>query len=353
MDTEAIKGKKILLVAPAYYGYERYIVEELKSLGADVQFYENKSFQHDPNNKGTAWYKQILCKKSVYINGTLAAATHNSYDVCIFINLFSFHPRLIENLKKSNPKIECILYLWDNIKGYKWQQYFKHFQSIYTFDPVEALQFKIKYLPNFFVSANGLGHQVKYELSSIGSFQAHRIRLLATLIKKLSAENKSSFFYLYLPVIYRNRHFTSLKYIVSSFFKKRFKSYRHLHELVYDSSKNSILKNNPLTLHHSILVTIQSRCIIDLPYPEQTGSTHRVIQALAHGKKIITTNQSIKSESFYNPDYINIQSVDNFSIDWKWLDQPITSTIDMNSLRIDNWLTTLLSNEVHGQHRWQ
>lgn len=114
-----IPNRNILLVAPKYYGYEEIILEALVKGGDAVTFIENKAFQYDEINRGTKWYTTFLCKKNGYIKANLIPASHKKFDVCLFINLFSFHPSVIKNLRKSNPGIRCILYLWDNIRGYK------------------------------------------------------------------------------------------------------------------------------------------------------------------------------------------------------------------------------------------
>src|SRR5690349_18671449 len=129
----SLAGKKVLLVAPLYYGYEGVIKEGLENLGAQVTYIENKAFRYDPINKGTAWYEAIFCKKNQYLKKILPVA-RKVYDICFFVDLFSFHPSFIREVRKQNPKIRCVLYLWDNIKYYKWEQFFSHFDALTSFD---------------------------------------------------------------------------------------------------------------------------------------------------------------------------------------------------------------------------
>ena len=51
---------------------------------------------------------------------------------------------------------------------------------------------------------------------------------------------------------------------------------------------------------------LDSNVVLDLPYPGQTGYTHRLIEALANGKKVITTNTLVKNERFFNPEQIHL-----------------------------------------------
>ena len=48
----------------------------------------------------------------------------------------------------------------------------------------------------------------------------------------------------------------------------------------------------------------QSLCIIDVPKPNQSGLTLRVLEAIFYNKKLITTNKNVVEEEFYNPQNI-------------------------------------------------
>ena len=50
----------------------------------------------------------------------------------------------------------------------------------------------------------------------------------------------------------------------------------------------------------------QSRIILDIQHPKQTGLTMRTIEMIGMNKKLITTNQNIKNYDFYNSDNIAV-----------------------------------------------
>lgn len=340
-----LSGKKIFLAAPRYYGYETFIQKELENLGAKVLFKENKAFHYDPANKGTPWYLKWLCKKNAYINRQLLPATKQHFDICLFINLFSFHPALIEELRRHNPQIRCVLYLWDNLRGYKWEQYFKYFDAVYTFDPVEASALNLKHLPNFFIEPRPetVASPLHFDVCCIGSFQIHRLKILEKEAEKMRPGKRKFFFYLYMPPSQKRLKYNPLAYQATGLFPGRFKGYKKLYNLMFRKTEHELIKHHPLPLPDAMRYMAQSRCIIDLPYPAQTGSTHRIISALALNKKIITTNKSILQEPFYRSGCIRLVSMADFHIDWDWVDQEISSPVDMKQLRLDNWLTCILS----------
>ena len=84
-----------------------------------------------------------------------------------------------------------------------------------------------------------------------------------------------------------------------------------------------------------------AKIIIDLSHANRQGLTINAITALAKGKKLITTNKRIVEESFYSPTNIYILDDKKPSLDAEWLKTP-PQPVDMSSLRMDNWLRTVL-----------
>jgi hypothetical protein len=339
-----LNGKKILAVIPAYYGYEKSVVQGLENLGATVVAADNRPFVHDPNNRGTPWYLYPLCKKNKYITNKLLPLMEQAYDLALFIDLFSFDAGFIKKLKKRNPAVKLILYLWDNVKGYKWQRYFSFFDEIYSFDPVESELYGLKYLPNFYpdVEMNSSGES-HFEVCSIGSLQVHRLKMLEQLAAQLTSAGKNYFFYLYLPPLQSKIKYNPWIYRCTKYFGSRFQGYQLMYNLFYQKIGHELVKHKPLPLMEAIYYLQNAKCIIDLPFPAQTGSTQRVIQALALNKKVITTNESVTKESFYNPEYIRVVPLADFRIDWTWLNSKNKTTMNVSHLRLDRWLIRLLS----------
>lgn len=339
-----LTGKKVLLIVPAFYGYERLLREALENLGAKVTYRENKAFRNDPVTKDTKWYLTLLCKKNSYIKKELIPLSQQRFDVCIFINLFSFHPGLIENLKKENPDIFTILYLWDNVRDYRWQPFFKYFNNVYSFDPVESRELGLKYLPNFYPSglAANPGEKDKFDVSFVGSLQVHRFRLLNTLTAKLKAQKRTFYFHLYLHPNYNRLKYNKYVHAMLSLFPGQFKGYKSLYKLISRKVVHELVFHHPLTIPEAIQSLASSACVLDLPFPSQTGSTQRMIQALALQKKVITTNSSVTQESFYNSEYIKIMTGKDIGIDWDWVSRRNVTPLNIDHLRLDNWLIQLL-----------
>jgi hypothetical protein len=335
-----LSGKDILLVAPYYHGYQNFLRKTLENLNASVVLIDNKAFKYDPLNKGTQWFEAWFCKKNRYIRKQIMPYTNRPFDACLFVNLFSFHPTIVENLRKANPSIKCILYIWDNIEGYKWKSFLRYFDDIYMFDPIEAKEHGIKYLPNFHLDIPIPGTENnKFDLHFVGSLQVHRMTMLERITAMCQERKKRFFFYLHVPPVYSKFRNNTLMYAFSNLFPNRFTGYKRLYKIQKGIAEHALIHYSPMKLAETMQTMAQSHGVIDLPYPSQTGSTHRVVQALALGKKVLTTNQSVVHDSFYHPDWIKVISESGDDIDWDWIYSDHHShKPDMETLRIDNWL---------------
>ena len=74
---------------------------------------------------------------------------------------------------------------------------------------------------------------------------------------------------------------------------------------------------------------------------DRAGIAIRVIAALANGQKVMTNNPYIKEEVFYKAENIKVIDENNIVIDKDWLFSQ-TVKVDMDFLRLDNWLKKIL-----------
>ncbi|MEW6857184.1 hypothetical protein QYR58_03535 [Streptococcus iniae] len=77
-------------------------------------------------------------------------------------------------------------------------------------------------------------------------------------------------------------------------------------------SEFSFVKKNSQEIIKTIL---DSKVVLDIQHPNQTGLTMRTIEMIGLNKKIITTNNSIVNYDFYNKNNILIIDRHNIEID--------------------------------------
>ena len=90
----------------------------------------------------------------------------------------------------------------------------------------------------------------------------------------------------------------------------------------------------------------KAKIIVDIhKYGVQDGLTFRVFEALGFRKKIITTNQDIKSYDFYNPNNIYvIEDMNNISLPESFLNteyEEIPTEI-YNKYTLKSWVDTII-----------
>ena len=85
-----------------------------------------------------------------------------------------------------------------------------------------------------------------------------------------------------------------------------------------DCVKRPELANAQFTPYLEYLKRVQNAdCILEIIQGGSRGCTFRTWEAVVYNKKLITNNQSVKEEQFYNPQFIQvIESFDSIDIDW-------------------------------------
>ena len=90
---------------------------------------------------------------------------------------------------------------------------------------------------------------------------------------------------------------------------------------------------------------LQSKALVDVQQPHQTGLTMRTFEALAARKKLITTNDDVKSYDFYHPNNVMVidkcapQSIREF-MDAPYYDMDPAFT---ENYSVYGWLNTVLA----------
>lgn len=67
-----------------------------------------------------------------------------------------------------------------------------------------------------------------------------------------------------------------------------------------------IIFNKPITYEESIKEIKSSKCIIDVKIPEQKGLSLRYFEAIIYNRLLLTNNESVMEENFYNPKYMYV-----------------------------------------------
>lgn len=323
-------GKKILFIAPAFFGYEREIKKRLEQLGAQVDYYDDR-----PSTR--AWSKFAIRvmpstqKKAIHrYFSVLLDNNHGNYDFVFIIKMECMPADILQALRKKNPKAKFIYYSYDSVKNNgNFRNSVHEFDSAFTFDDQDAQTIPgIRLRPLFFLNEyRDLPRgETAYSVTFIGTAHSDRYALVKKIDASLPTGGKPNFFFLFIPslAIYRLK-----KMFVPAFFK----------------SKISDFSFTPMNKAQVMAVIAKSHAILDFQHPNQIGLTMRTIEMVGARKKLITTNQNVKKYDFYRPENIQVIDRDNPHVDPAFLSSPYSELPDelYNKYSIDGWLNDVFS----------
>lgn len=328
------KKKKLLLIMPQFFDYPQVIIEELRGMGFEVDFFDDR-----PSTN--AWVKAIIrINKNLiykyisdYFENMMDTVSSKQYDVVLLISgqSLSFSEEMIKRIKDTQPKAKFVLYQWDSLKNFPYIEHMqKYFDKCYSFDRNDVQNSKVlKFLPLFYSRRyERIGQQkikdYKYDFCFVGTAHPKKYKFIKQMSEQLKCIYPNQFIYYFFP--------SKLVFFYRKLMNKELRNahYREFHF-------------TPLSATEMDDVFSESKCVLDSAQAGQVGLTIRVLEALGAKKKLITTNADIKKYDFYREENIYVYD-DSFDIKSKFFTQPYeeidSAVYEKYSLR--RWLQEVL-----------
>ena len=235
------------------------------------------------------------------------------FDELIVINGCSLHPCFLKKIRSLNRNVKAILYLWDNSSFYNYYYYIKEFDKVMTYDINDSKKYGVRLLPFYWENNKNISFfsGPKYKLSMVGSNHSGRLQIARSVSEQLENEGYSY----YIKVVDKTQNEDDI--------------------IIHDSiSPEDVQK-----------IMMDSECVLDTDRASQTGTTPRLIWALALGKKVITTNMNVKQMPLYDPERISFIDRMNPILDEYFLKKKIKQkelSPYLLSLRLDNWIKNFI-----------
>lgn len=329
-----LKGKSVLFFAPAFFDYEKMIANKIVELGGKVDLYDERSV-----NK--AWERAILKatpkvfnkKTESYYYRIIEENKNKNYDFILIIKGEMITKSILRLLKGTFPNAKMCLYLYDsvnNVPGIK--NKFCLFDSIASFDMKDCEKYSdLKFRPLFFADQFRLEEEKKkeeyqYDISFIGTIHSDRYLIIREVDEMAKKLNMTTYWYLYLQ--------SKFMYHFYRITKKEFKG----------TSMDSFMFDK-LSAESIADIVENSKIILDVQHPKQTGLTMRTIEMVGMNKKIITTNDSIKLYDFYNPTNIAVINRRKIEVPTSFFEsdyRPIAKEI-YEKYSLNNWVLEVLN----------
>lgn len=330
-------GKRILFIAPQFFGCDKLIFSELCEQGAIVTRLYDRPF--------SGIFFKALCRflpraVSWALTGYYKRKVRSlnvGFDHVFVINGQTLHYSFLVWMRRRFPSANFILYMWDSLEN---RPYTVQCLSLYdrrlSFDPLCCERFGLVFRPLFFVGGSVEGDssgganvgdrsacdpsESDYDIAFVGTVHSDRYEVL----QRLRAHNPGL----------RIRTFLYMQSKFLFYFRKLFvRAFR-------SASANEFMFR-PLLLDEVDMVLSRSAILLDIEHPKQRGLTIRSVDYLRAGKKFITTNRSFVSLKIFETGNILLLDRDTPIIDREFFDRSFSpfSTSDLDQFTIKRFLS--------------
>lgn len=285
-----MEKKRILLFGTDFFRYYELISKELENQGWSVTYINDRPSTNPIVRILLRKFRFILTwyLNLFYLN---KLKEEGKFDHVLIIKGEGLTPFLINYIRKNHCKGKIYLYLWDGIKNVSQAlENAKFVDRTFTFDPLDSVEFKFTLVPLFYVESNSHATaktvEPVWDLSFVGSVHGDRLKVIQSTKVNMSPDAK-----LFIFVYFASK--------LIFYFRKVF-------DPSFSSFRESELSFKVLAKTEAQDVFRHSKAVLDVHHLGQTGLTMRTLEVLSLGKKLVTTNETIKIYPFYNESCIHI-----------------------------------------------
>lgn len=316
--------KRILFIGIGFYEYDKKIFEKLSKNNKVDYFSEAINYNYSQKIMRKFFKKNLfeLDKIRKLENKILKNIQKNDYDEIIVIKSDNLSSNFYKKIKAINKNIILKLYLWDDIQRMKNFNNIKgYFDKIYTFDLKDSQDYKLEFLPLFYVDdfSKDIPKEKKTDIYFSGWNHSDRIEILKRILKYFKIHKKNLHIYVGIR-----------EYVLNLILKR--------------NALSPYFSMEKITMQKNIENTKNAKMLIDIHHPTQNGLTMRTIEALGARCKLITTNKNVLNYDFYNSNNILIIDRENLEIDVDFIDKPYVDLSQeiYEKYSLTNWVKKVL-----------
>lgn len=297
MNSTAGKSK-VLFITPDYMDYTSIILDGITEyLNAETFLITTtgkklKFAYRSPFHRVQNFFSKLLLNKNqkkLFYNKVIKERLETIFkELQGFDDILILRPDLIKEhlpfIKKHSKRL--IAYFWDSFSRVpEGKETIQYFDKFFSFEPKDAKDYSLLFLPNFYspdlTADKSLSPQ--FDLSYVASSD-DRLIVLERILDSLN------------PLQLK----TNINILATKTIETKNKK-----------EKNITWFTDVLPRKETIRIMDDSSVLLDIAQPKQEGLSFRIFEALALEKKIISTNQSVASYDFYNPNNIFIWQNEN------------------------------------------
>jgi hypothetical protein len=266
--------RKILLITTRFYDYYKIIGAEIEHMGYNFEFIDilpvslrRLMFFLPP--------KIMILYNERRIMHRLKCLKLEEFDILLVIKGEFFKKTLLDYIRKRNSYMRFVLYQWDSVALFDYRELAHEFDSVTTFDPVDANQNGYNYLPLFYTRDIKPVESIQenIDIFFIGKYYPARMKALQHF-REISQRHKLNFYHhIYCP-------FTL-----------------YLNLLLHGHApKFTDVKLRPMKRPKLISMYHRSKVFLDIITSKQNGFSMRTIECYGMNKKIISSNVAIETD---------------------------------------------------------
>ena len=215
------------------------------------------------------WYKRIL-------RGLKIDAENENFLIVYDRNRLLYDLDFFKFIRKKRPGIK-LFYLFSNIVKYTGAQNMgilnslnSYFDKVFAFDRTDALKYHFSYFPLIYTRSVSMNNKApEYDLFYIGKAKDRYDQLIRVFEKAQEEGLKCDFNIVDVPK----------------------EKQRYCDKIHY---------NQPLSYSEVLKRMDNAKCIVDMIQGQSTAFTIKTCEAIVYDKKLITSNENVISEAFYN-----------------------------------------------------
>ena len=327
-----ISGKKILFFSPAFFKYENMIADKMREMGAEVDMYDVRSvtgaFQRALLKISPAIFKR---RSQKYYEDIIEQNRDKDYDYILIVKCDMTPISILEKFREAYPNAKLCLNLWDSVENIPGvTKKFKYFDTLHSFDlndceKYPVLKFRPLFFGNQFRKEKHTG-DYKYDISFLGTVHSDRYAVIKQVQKIAEERRHKCYWFLYLQSKF-----------IYKFYKLTKKEFKGVDESTFSFDKMSAAEISA--------IVDESRIILDIQHPKQTGLTMRTIEMIGMNKKLITTNESIKKYDFFYPNNVVVVDRKNVTIPAEFFSSPYSKLPNdvYEKYSLKSWILEVLS----------
>lgn len=323
-----LQGRRILYIAPRFFGYDNDIAAELTRRGAHVTRLVDRPFDRPFMTAVTKILPGSIANAALPLYRKALQEAELPFDIIFVVNGQTLPVTFLNEIRHHSPNARFILYLWDSLRNRaSIVPALSKYDHVFGFDRADAQQFGFRYRPLFYtpVFDVSVNTSPRYDISFIGTAHTDRAPIVHALDAALP-QSVARYWYLFLQAPWVRRYYAAKS---ASFRRVPAEMFRYA----------------PMPKDEIGEVFQDSRAILDIEHPQQRGLTMRTLETLGARKKLVTTNRHIVDEPFYDADNILVIDRRDVRIDPEFLRQPMRPVPEAVRARyaLAGWLDEILA----------